>query len=75
MLIFLRFYLLQIKDLEVELETSKQRGKENLQLVERDKFTQLQWAAEDFRKKCMELELRLQSEQVHFLRKSCGVFA
>ncbi|CAK9164893.1 unnamed protein product [Ilex paraguariensis] len=61
-----RHYLLQVKDLEVELETTKQSGKENLQqaiLIERERFTQKQWDTEELRRKCMELELKLKSEQ------------
>ena len=48
---------MQVKDLEVELETSKQSGNEG-------KFTQMQFDADDFKRKLTELELKLKSEQV-----------
>ncbi|CBI36350.3 unnamed protein product, partial [Vitis vinifera] len=56
----------KVKDLEVELETTKQNSKESLQqavLIERERFTQTQWNIEDLRSKCLELELKLKSEQ------------
>ncbi|KAI3928729.1 hypothetical protein MKW98_024330 [Papaver atlanticum] len=56
----------KIKDLEVELETSKQKSKENLQqaiLVERERFTQMQWDMEELRRKSLEMEMKLKSEQ------------
>ncbi|XP_017258854.1 PX domain-containing protein EREX isoform X1 [Daucus carota subsp. sativus] len=46
----------KVKDLEVELETSKQSGNEG-------KFTQMQFDADDFKRKLTELELKLKSEQ------------
>lgn len=57
----------------MELETSKQWGKENLQqaiLNEKDRYTKMQWDAQDFKRKCMELEQKLKSEQVWFFMKS-----
>lgn len=57
----------QVKDLEVEVETNKQKSKENLQqalLIERERFTQMQWDMEELRRKSMEMELKLKSEQV-----------
>lgn len=57
----------QVKDLEVELETTKQRSKENLQqaiLVERERYTQMQWDMEELRRKSFEMELKLNSHQV-----------
>lgn len=59
--------LLQVKDLEVDLETTKQSSKENLQqaiLIERERYTQTQWDVEELRKKCMDKELELKSERV-----------
>ena len=53
----------------MELETTKQNSKESLQqavLIERERFTQTQWNIEDLRSKCLELELKLKSEQVLF---------
>lgn len=57
----------QVKDLEVELETNKQKSKENLQqaiLMEREKVTQMQWEMEELRHKSLEMELKLKSKEV-----------
>ncbi|MBA0869283.1 hypothetical protein Goshw_026102 [Gossypium schwendimanii] len=51
-----------VKDLEVELESTKQKSKENLQqaiLIERERFTQMQWEMEELRRKSLEMELKL----------------
>ncbi|KAK9100661.1 hypothetical protein Scep_024091 [Stephania cephalantha] len=56
----------KVKDLEVELETTKQKSKENLQqaiLSERERFTQTQWDMEELRRKSMEMESKLKAEQ------------
>ncbi|KAK6119546.1 hypothetical protein DH2020_046713 [Rehmannia glutinosa] len=56
----------KVKDLEVELETTKQKSKENLEqaiLIERERVTQMQWDMEELRQKSMEMELKLNSEQ------------
>ncbi|KAM7490081.1 hypothetical protein LguiA_033002 [Lonicera macranthoides] len=56
----------KVKDLEVELETTKQKSKENLEqaiLIERERFTQMQWDMEELRQKSLEMELRLKSRQ------------
>ncbi|KAK1360104.1 PX domain-containing protein [Heracleum sosnowskyi] len=55
----------KVKDLELELETTKQRGNENLHQVfsDEDKFTQVQWDADDFKRNFTELELKLKSKQ------------
>ncbi|GAV60521.1 PX domain-containing protein [Cephalotus follicularis] len=61
----------KVKDMEVELETTKQKSKENLQqaiLLERERFTQMQWDMEELRRKSMEMELKLKSKQDE---KSC----
>ncbi|XP_042497996.1 PX domain-containing protein EREL1-like isoform X2 [Macadamia integrifolia] len=61
----------KVKDLEVELESTKQKGKENLQqaiLVERERFTVTQWDMEELRRKCLEMESKLKSEQDEKLR-------
>lgn len=53
--------------MEVELETSKQKNKENLQqaiLIERERFTQMQWDMEELRRKSLEMEMKLKSESV-----------
>ncbi|XP_073269792.1 PX domain-containing protein EREX isoform X1 [Primulina huaijiensis] len=54
------------KDLEIELESTKKIGKENLEkaiLDERERFTQTQWDMEDISRKCLEMELKLKAEQ------------
>ncbi|CAI0444258.1 unnamed protein product [Linum tenue] len=56
----------KVKDLEVELETSKQKNKENLQqaiLVERERLTQMQWDMEELRRKAFEMELKLKAKE------------
>ncbi|XP_059638523.1 PX domain-containing protein EREL1-like isoform X2 [Cornus florida] len=56
----------KVTDLEVELETTKQKSKENLQqaiLIEREGFTQMQWDMEELRRKSLEMELKLNSQQ------------
>lgn len=74
----------QVKDLEVELETNKQKSKENLQqaiLMEREKVTQMQWEMEELRHKSLEMELKLKSKEVlnlltwPYLSHSCHYFA
>ncbi|CBI21059.3 unnamed protein product, partial [Vitis vinifera] len=55
----------KVKDLEVELETTKQKSKENLQqsiLIERERVTQMQWDMEELRRKTFEMELKLKSK-------------
>ncbi|KAK4350230.1 hypothetical protein RND71_029543 [Anisodus tanguticus] len=56
----------RVKDLENELEFLKECGKDNMQqavLTEREKFTQMLWDMEELRRKCVEMELKLASEQ------------
>ena len=51
----------------MELETTKQKSKENLQqaiLVERERVTKMQWDMEELRRKSLEMELKMKSEQV-----------
>lgn len=53
----------------MELETTKQRSKENLQqaiLVEKERLTQMQWEMEELRRNSFEMELKLKSQQVTF---------
>ncbi|CAA0829340.1 Phox (PX) domain-containing protein [Striga hermonthica] len=60
----------KVKDLEVELETTKQKSKENLEqaiLIEQERVTQMQWDMEELKQRSMELELKLKSEQAHRL--------
>ncbi|RDY14290.1 PX domain-containing protein EREL1, partial [Mucuna pruriens] len=59
------FLATKVKDLEVELETTKQKNKENLQqaiLIERERYTQMQWDMEELRRKSLEMEMKLKSE-------------
>ncbi|XAR50533.1 Plus-end-directed kinesin ATPase [Bertholletia excelsa] len=61
----------KVKDLEMDLETTKQSSKDNLQqaiLIERERFTQTQWDVEEMRRKSIEMELKLKSEQDEKLR-------
>ncbi|WOL18342.1 hypothetical protein Cni_G27136 [Canna indica] len=56
----------KVKDLEVELEATEQKGKENLQqaiLIERERVTQMQWDMDELRRKCSEMEAKLATEQ------------
>lgn len=53
----------------MELETTKQRSKENLQqavIVEKERLTQMQWEMEELRRNSFEMELKLKSRQVTF---------
>lgn len=61
-----KFLTTKVKDLEVELETTRQNCIDNMQqavLTERERFTQMQWDVEELRSKCLELELKLKTEQ------------
>ncbi|KAK4345173.1 hypothetical protein RND71_035349 [Anisodus tanguticus] len=56
----------KVKDLEVELEATKQKSKENLEqaiLIERERVTQMQWDMEELRRKSLEMELKLNSHK------------
>lgn len=56
----------KVKDLEVELEATKQKSKENLQhaiLIERERITQMQWDMQELRHTSLELESKLKAEQ------------
>ncbi|XP_050217204.1 PX domain-containing protein EREL1 isoform X2 [Mercurialis annua] len=56
----------KVKDLEAELETTKQKNKENMQqaiLIERERLTQMQWDMEELRRKSLEMELKLKSKE------------
>ncbi|XP_068668811.1 PX domain-containing protein EREL1-like isoform X2 [Aristolochia californica] len=56
----------KVKDLEIELDSTKQKAKENLQqaiLIERERITQMQWDLEEFRRKSMEMESKFKIEQ------------
>lgn len=56
----------KVKDLETELETTKQSKEESLQqavISERERATQMQWDMEELRRCCLEMELKLKHEQ------------
>ncbi|XVE97410.1 hypothetical protein REPUB_Repub03eG0016800 [Reevesia pubescens] len=60
------YLMTKVKDLEVELESTKQKSKENLQqaiLIERERCTQMQWELEELRRKSLEMELKLNPKQ------------
>ncbi|XP_047981917.1 PX domain-containing protein EREL2-like isoform X1 [Salvia hispanica] len=60
------YLAIKVKDLEVELETTKQKSKENIEqaiLIERERVTQMQWDMEELRQRSMELESKLYSQQ------------
>lgn len=61
-----QFLTTKVKDLEVELETTSENCKENMQqavLNEKERFTQMQWDMEELRKLLLETELKLKYEQ------------
>ncbi|CAK7356947.1 unnamed protein product [Dovyalis caffra] len=61
-----QFLTTKVKDLEVDLETTRNNCKENMQqavLIEKERFTQTQWDVEELRRQCLELELKLKYEQ------------
>ncbi|XWS16486.1 hypothetical protein CRYUN_Cryun34aG0092200 [Craigia yunnanensis] len=61
-----QFLATKVKDLEVEVETTRENCDENMQqaiLLERERFTQMQWDMEELRKQCLEMELKLKTEQ------------
>ncbi|KAF3329553.1 Sorting nexin-4 [Carex littledalei] len=56
----------KVKDLEVELEVTKQKTKETLEqaiMLERERVTQMQWDMDELRRKCSEMESKLKFEQ------------
>ncbi|XP_027341071.1 PX domain-containing protein EREX isoform X2 [Abrus precatorius] len=56
----------KVKDLEVELETTRLNCRENMQqavLTEKERFTQMQWDMEELRRKCLETEMKLKLEE------------
>ncbi|KAG2317773.1 hypothetical protein Bca52824_020895 [Brassica carinata] len=59
-----QFLSTKVKDLEVELETTREsckQGMEQTVLKEKERFTQIQWDMEELRKQCMEMESLLNS--------------
>ncbi|KAK0595126.1 hypothetical protein LWI29_003825 [Acer saccharum] len=66
-----QFLTTKVKDLEVELETTRENCKENMQqavLSEKERITQMQWDIEELRKQCLETELKLKYEQAERAR-------
>ncbi|XVF89335.1 hypothetical protein PTKIN_Ptkin19aG0121800 [Pterospermum kingtungense] len=60
------YLMTKVKDLEVELESTKQKSIENLQqavLIERERSTQMQWEMQELRRKSLEMELKLNPKQ------------
>ncbi|XWS70445.1 hypothetical protein CRYUN_Cryun03dG0048800 [Craigia yunnanensis] len=60
------YLMTKVKDLEVELESTKQKNKENLQqaiLIERERLNQMQWEMEELRRRSLEMELKLNPKQ------------
>ncbi|KAG5407529.1 hypothetical protein IGI04_013648 [Brassica rapa subsp. trilocularis] len=56
----------KVNDLEGELETTKQRSKDNLEqaiLTERERCTQIQWDMEELRQKSYEMEMKLKARE------------
>ena len=54
----------------MELESTKQKNKENLQqaiLIERERLNQMQWEMEELRHRSLEMELKLNPKQVMHL--------
>ncbi|KAG4924567.1 hypothetical protein JHK87_050107 [Glycine soja] len=76
------FLATKVKDLEVELETTKLKNKENLQqaiLIVRERFTQMQWDMEELRRQSLEMQndvllenLDATKEQLEILLKQYG---
>ncbi|KAH0450875.1 hypothetical protein IEQ34_021567 [Dendrobium chrysotoxum] len=61
------FLARKVKNLEVDLNITKQRSKENLQqaiLLERERLTQTQWAMDELSQKYLELETKFMFEQI-----------
>ncbi|XP_023642716.1 PX domain-containing protein EREX [Capsella rubella] len=59
-----QFLSTKVKDLEVELETTREsckQGMEKTVLDEKERFTQIQWDMEELRKQCMDMESFLNS--------------
>ncbi|XP_010696464.1 PX domain-containing protein EREL1 isoform X2 [Beta vulgaris subsp. vulgaris] len=56
----------KVKDLEGELETTKEKSKENLQQalsLEKERITKMQWDMEELRQKSLEFELKLKYQE------------
>ncbi|KAJ8774089.1 hypothetical protein K2173_009520 [Erythroxylum novogranatense] len=61
-----QFLTTKVKDLEMDLETTRTNCKDNMQqavFTERERFNQMQWDVEELRRQCLELEIKLKYEQ------------
>ncbi|KAL2332481.1 hypothetical protein Fmac_020062 [Flemingia macrophylla] len=61
-----KYLMTKVKDLEVELETTRLNCRENVQqavLAEKERFTQMQWDIEELRRQCLETEMKLKLEE------------
>ncbi|WJX74937.1 hypothetical protein P8452_58529 [Trifolium repens] len=61
-----QYLVTKVKDLEVELETTRLNCRESMQqavLTEKERFTQMQWDMEELRRKCLETEMKLKFEE------------
>nr|KYP56790.1 hypothetical protein KK1_003038 [Cajanus cajan] len=61
-----QYLVTKVKDLEVELETTRLNCRENMQqavLTEKERFTQMQWDIEELRRNCLETEMKLKLEE------------
>ncbi|KAL9323199.1 hypothetical protein ACSQ67_011252 [Phaseolus vulgaris] len=61
-----QYLVTKVKDLEVELETTRLNCQENMQqavLAEKERFTQMQWDIEELRRKCLETEMKWKLEE------------
>ncbi|KAK7402343.1 hypothetical protein VNO78_14540 [Psophocarpus tetragonolobus] len=61
-----QYLVTKVKDLEVELETTRLNCRENMQqavLTEKERFTQMQWDMEELRRKYLETEMKLKLEE------------
>ncbi|KAK7325263.1 hypothetical protein VNO77_29422 [Canavalia gladiata] len=61
-----QYLVTKVKDLEVELETTRLNCQENMQqavLTEKERFTQMQWDMEELRRNCLETQMKLKLEE------------
>lgn len=66
----------KVKDLEGELGSTIEKNKENLQqaiLIERERFTKMQWDMEELRRKYLEMESKFRAEQDEKARTTSAV--
>ncbi|KAL5697920.1 hypothetical protein ACHQM5_029019 [Ranunculus cassubicifolius] len=66
----------KVKDLEVELETTIEKNKENLQqamLIESERFTQMQWDMEELKRKSLDMESKLKAQHDEKIRTTSAI--